>query len=892
MPLAAGTKLGPFEITAPIGAGGMGEVYRATDTRLDRTVAIKVLSEHLADRADLRERFEREAKAVSSLNHPHICTLHDIGEQDGIHYLVMEYVDGETLQQRLEKGRLPLDQALEYAIQIADALDKAHRQGVVHRDLKPGNIMITKAGTKLLDFGLAKLKVRPASTPASQWSTVDAQDKLTEEHTILGTPPYMSPEQLGGEDSGVGTDIWAFGVVLFEMATGQRPFQGESLSALMAGILNSAPPTVSEFEPNSPPALDRIVDTSLRKDPDDRWQTAHDLMLQLKWIIPEAGAEVGLSTSFRTKARERIAWTLAAIATVFFLIASATATRYFRDAGLSPPMGRFLVSSPTTPFGVNKATLTISPDGRHLAYLAPAQAGDVTDMLWILPLDSTASPRSLPGTEFASDPFWSPDSQSIGFFSFDPGPTLKTVDIEGGPPQVLLTRLASRRVRGGTWNTEGVIVFSMNGRLYRVFAGSDESTALPLDESPPEISERFPHFLPDGDHLLYSGWSDRAEDRAIYVRSLESPGKSRLLAVESQVVYAPSGHLLFHREGTLLAQPFDVERLEVAPEPVLIAEDVSFYNGRSAFSVSQNGVLVYNSGPIFDSQRFVWFDRGGNQLGAVGKAGQYIFSVELSPNAEELAVPVDGRIEVLRFDTNLMSPLTFELGVAMAPVWSGDGEWIAFASKSGGDILDLYRKRSNGAGVEQLLLGGRGDKYPTDFSADGGLVFFWETGENYLEHHSWILPPRGGDPVPLANVGYHAKLSPNGKWIAYTAYTNPAGVGTTGVFVRAVGLDGGMWQIADGGTFPRWRGDGKELFYVTQADSELVAVEVTTDGIFEHGVQRSLFQTPIQTEALFPGFHQNYDVTPDGERFILPVPASSGPITVITNWTSLLEANQ
>ncbi len=351
----------------------------------------------------------------------------------------------------------------------------------------------------------------------------------------------------------------------------------------------------------------------------------------------------------------------------------------------------------------------------------------------------------------------------------------------------------------------------------------------------------------------------------------------------------------------MFAQPFDTERLEIAPEPVLIAEDIPFGYGRSAFAVSQNGVLVYRSGANASSRgvvgaaadKLVWFDRNGSQLGSAGEIGTYLSSVELSPDGKRLSVVnfQTGQIEVLLFSTNVMSPFTFDGRSGFSPVWSRGGEWIAFASRGDGDIYDLYQKRSSGAGVEQLLLGGGGDKYPSDFSVDGGLVFFWMKEEtNVFENHSWILPPNGDDPVPLEGVGYHPKLSPNGKWIAYTAYTEFEGAtGTTGVFVRAMDPDGGMWQVANGGMFPRWRGDGQELFYVTQGDSQLMAVDVTTDGTFEHGVQTPLFPTPIQTELLFNGFNHNYDVTPDGERFILPVPESPRPITVVTNWPELIE---
>ena len=500
MALTAGTRLGPYEITAPIGAGGMGEVYRATDTRLDRTVAIKVLPEHLADDPQRRERFEREARAVSSLNHPHICSLHDIGEQDGIHYLVMEYVEGDTLQKRLEKGRLPLDQGLEYAIQIADALDKAHRQGVVHRDLKPGNIMLTKSGAKLLDFGLAKLKgdAREVS-PLSQMPTEDPAAPLTAEGTIIGTLQYMAPEQLEGKDADARTDIFAFGAVVYEMVTGKKAFEGRSQVTLMAAILEHTPVEMSSLRVMTPPALDRIVKVCLEKGADDRWQTARDLALELKWAsAPSPETQSAAAVEPHTQSSGRAAWAVAALAGSAAL---ALAILYFSgSAAPEVTTKRFFVPTATT---AQPLDLNVSADGRHVAFIAQGAASAAA--VWVRTLDQFEA-REIPGTGGAGEPFWSPDSRFVGFFADG---TLRKIDIAGGPPQNL-SDVPTSTASAGTWSSEGVILFSSNHEgagylIYRVAeAGGVPTPATQLNEERRDSDHGYPKFLPDGQHFLLS----------------------------------------------------------------------------------------------------------------------------------------------------------------------------------------------------------------------------------------------------------------------------------------------------------------------------------------------------------------------------------------------------
>ena len=615
MAILLGRRLGPYEILSAIGAGGMGEVYKARDTRLERIVAIKVLPAHLADRPELRERFEREAKTIASLNHPHICTLYDTGHQDEIDFLVMEYIEGETLAQRLAKGPLPIQQVLQFAIEISDALDKAHRKGITHRDLKPGNIMLTKMGTKLLDFGLAKLAqdALPA-TPNSQLPTM--KDGITAEGTILGTLQYMAPEQVEGKDVDARTDIFAFGVVVYEMATGKKAFEGKSQASLMAKILETDPPPMTSLTPMTPPALDHVVKRCLAKDPDERWQSASDLCRELKWIV-EGGSPAGIPAPelVRRKGLEGLAWGVATIAVVAAL---ALAFLYFHRAPENARPVRFFISPPGNLAGMGATTsgtsapLAVSPDGHLIAFVALNESGKY--VLWVRSFDALTA-QALAGTEGASSPFWSPDSRFLGFFA---GGKLKKIDTAGGPPVTLCDAPDNR---GATWSRDETIVFNPGNRtaLQKVNASGGLPTAATVLGQGEQAHMR-PTFLPDGRHFFYRALTGSLAG-PIYLASLDSPDRKLLLNADSQNVLYAQGHLLFLREGTLMAQPFDPRRLALTGEAFPVAEQIQT-TGTSppygVFSTSENGVLAYQMGAAVANPQLVWFDRTGKQIGLLG----------------------------------------------------------------------------------------------------------------------------------------------------------------------------------------------------------------------------------------------------------------------------------
>ena len=588
MTLSAGSRLGPYEILSPLGAGGMGEVYKARDTRLERTVAVKVLPSHMSASPEVRQRFEREARTVSQLSHPHICALYDVGRENDVEYLVMEYLEGETLSDRLAKGPLPLEQTLRYGVEIADALDKAHRQGIVHRDLKPANVMITKSGVKLLDFGLAKA-MAPAK-PQSSLTSLPTQQGLTQEGTILGTFQYMAPEQLEGKEADARTDIFAFGCVLYEMATGRKAFSGASHASLITAIMSTEPPPISSALPMSPPALDRVVKKCLAKDPEDRWQNASDLGSELKWI-GESGSQTGVATpvSPRRLTRERLAWAVAILA---LLLAGVAVFRSGRGTtGFAIPMRSSIILTDKSAL----RSIALSPDGTRLAFVARDSAGK--NLLWIRPLDSLAA-QPLLGTENPSFPFWSPDGRSLGFFADG---KLRRIDASGGPPRTLGDAPVPR---GGSWSREGVILFSpvVDGPLYRVSASGGLATAVTqLDRSRGESTHRWPFFLPDGRHFLYLvasfGSGEEKERMGIYVRSLDSKEERLIVVAKSTLAYAAPGFVLFRRERHLVAQPFDARSLRITGDPFLVAENIQYFPQTSGalFSVSENGLLVYQT---------------------------------------------------------------------------------------------------------------------------------------------------------------------------------------------------------------------------------------------------------------------------------------------------------
>ncbi|MGH9317043.1 MAG: protein kinase domain-containing protein, partial [Thermoanaerobaculia bacterium] len=708
---AAGTRLGPYEILSPLGAGGMGEVYRARDARLERTVAIKVLPSGLAASPEVRQRFEREAKTISQLSHPHICAIYDVGREGEAEYIVMELLEGETLSDRLAKGALPLEQTIRYGVEISDALDKAHRQGIVHRDLKPGNVMITKSGVKLLDFGLAKAFERPldaegrgqatvghhplARSGLTAIPTVAGSPHLTQEGTILGTFQYMAPEQLEGKEADSRTDIFAFGATLYEMATGKKAFSGASQASLISAIMKEEPAPLSQVEPTTPPAFDRLVKTCLAKDPEDRWRTAHDVMLELKWIAAGGSqATPAVPVAARRKSREGLGWIVAGVL-LLFAIGQA-----FVSSRRAPPESRAIRFSVLPPAKAVVDSISVAPDGSHLAFVASSPDGRI--LLWVRPLEAQTA-RPIVGTDGAMFAFWSPDSRFLGFFAEG---KLKKVEAAGGPVETLCD---AAYPRGGTWNRDGVVLFTPNsgGPVFRVSAAGGLATPLTaLDPSRKETSHRWPYFLPDGRHFLYYARSGQPENAGIYVGSLDSKETRRLVSTPSNAAYAPSGYLLFARDGTLMAQAFDVEKLRFTGEPFPAAEDVGFDGGtfRADFAVSENGVLTYRTSASFLA-RLTWFDRGGKQLGSVGPPGSY-FNLSLSLDDRKLAVSRlaswTGTRDIWVYDLSrgTSSRFTFDPSTELSPFWSPDASRIVFSSDRAGP-LDLYQRVATGGSDDE-----------------------------------------------------------------------------------------------------------------------------------------------------------------------------------------------
>jgi len=878
MGLTCGTKLGPYEIVSPLGAGGMGEVYRARDTRLERDVAIKVLPANLSSDSFLRQRLEREAKAVSKLSHPHICTLHDIGHQDGVDFLVMELVEGETLEHRLLKGPLPAEQTVRDGAQIADALSKAHKLGFTHRDLKPANIMLTKSGAKLMDFGLAK-QSGPAPLAAALTEMTMEQSKLTGDGMLVGTFQYMAPEQLEGKEADARTDIFALGEVLYEMATGKPAFSGKSRASLIASILTTEPPPITQLQPLTPPALERVVKKCLAKDPDDRWQSARDLKTNLEWIAE--GESPLTSSKVAHNWPERAAWLLAA---TFFLLAVAVGTAWWRASNRRSTPMYFHAS---VPFPAND--LALSPDGRMLAMAAySAQTNNYA--LWTYEVGGRRT-SSLEGTQGATYPFWSPDGRSIGFFADG---KLKKVEVSGGQPQVLCD---APNGRGGTWNRDGVIVFNpdANGGLFRVSSGGGSPIEITKpDTSRFETTHRWPVFLPDGKHFLYLGanFIGQLENNAIFLGSLDSQERRLLVSTSANAAYAEPGYLLYLRDNkALVAQPFDRRRYLLSGEQHTLSDEVLYFStvDKAVFSVSSGEILVTQTGKGAVLSQLTWFDRSGQPAGTVGMPGSYK-NMRLSPDGRRVAVDQtdpDGRnvdIWILEPARGATTRLTFDPSVHQTPIWSPDGRQILFTANRKLGFL-LFLKNADGTGSEEEVADlGAALVNCWDWSRDGKHVLVRKGNE--LWYLSW--PERVAKPLLQAKwTVRNAQFSSDGRWVAYASNET----GSMEIYVSPFPGANGKWQVSSaGGQEPRWRQDGKELFYIS-SDGKMMAVPVKMGTSFEAGSPVALFQAhrrqPVSAQDVF-----SYDVSGDGQMFLIITKvddANTAPLSILLNWASEME---
>ncbi len=880
MSLDKGTKLGPYEVVEAVGAGGMGEVYRAVDTRLDRTVAIKVLAEHLAANPDFRQRLEREAKAVSSLTHPNVCALYDLGHHEGIDFLVMEFIDGQTLAERLSKGPLPTDELLRLATQIVDALDKAHRSGIVHRDLKPGNIMLAREGAKLLDFGLAKAKP-PLGGGDDLTVSPTVSRPLTAAGTILGTYQYMAPEQLEGREADARTDLFAFGAVLYEMATGRRAFQGASQASLIGAIMHEQPQPASSLQPMIPPALDRIIQTCLAKDPEDRLQTAHDVKLQLQWIA-EGGSVAGVPApvAARRKSRERLAWAAFAAAAV---AAGAFAVAWLGRAPEPPQQIRFEIPLPDDFGSVSRPR--ISPDGRMIAFYATDSSG--SNMIRIRAMDSLEW-NTLTGSKTESDtrPIWSPDSRHIAFFADG---KLKRISVDGGPVQTVCD------VEGadGTWSARGDILFDgdVNDPIRRVPAGGGvPEIVVPSAPQAGGAAVGWPEFLPGGRSFLYLATTMEGENRLMLGR-IDSDEKSEIMLVDSRVQYVEPGYLLYVRDQTLVAHPFDAGSGELVGDPRPVADHVSAVStGHAPFTASQRGTLVYfaTEGGL---NQLRWHDRSGNELGSIGPPANY-GSFSISPDGQRIAFDlVDPQSEnqdvwIYDLEREVASRFTFHEAPDYGPLWSPDSSRIVFASERVSPGA-LFIKNASGIGEpEQLVADPESGLYVSSWSADGRYIAFLKLHPE-AGWDAWALRmDEPGEPFPIATspfIDVRPRLSPNASWVAYQSNES----GRSEIYAQEFPDARGKWQISTaGGAEPVWSADGGEIFYLDSA-SNIVSVAVTAGDSFKAAIPEILFQ-PRLVDVIQRSRHE---VTHDGQRFLLLTPAdirTTPPMTVVYNWAATL----
>jgi len=893
--------------------------YKASDTRLNRIVALKVLPPGFSEYPGIKERLERDSRTISSLNHPQICALVDVVHQDpATDFLVSEYVEGETLAERLVRGPLELQEALKLSIAMADVLDKAHRQGVTHGGLNPSVVLLTSGGPKLLDFGVTSLQQSTSIALSSMLTTRTSISALSAVPTLAA--PYLAPEQFAGLEVDARTDIFSFGAILYEMLTGRPAFQEKTQALLIAAVQSVDPEPVSKIQPMAPPALDHVVKRCLCKEPRQRLQTAWDLLLQLQWIA-EGGSQIGVPVPIvaHRQKRDWAIWGGVAAASLLALGLAPTAVSSFR-ASPDPTLVRFTVSN----MGAGQVPLSISPNGRWITNSRGGTNRGVDGLL----LGSVRA-QVLVEDSVITQPFWSPDSRFIAFFE---GGKLKRGDVSGGPSQIICD--TPTPIGGGTWNSDGVILFSGAGVIQRVLAAGGQPTPITeLDEASKESEHLAPFFLPDGRHYLFLAVAGQS---GIYVGSLDSKDRKRLLTAESRPLYAAPGYLLFNRGSTVFAQPFDANTQELSGEPVRVADGVpNWVQGQgvsasltrtASYAVSQAGVLAYRTGGAAanavgssDEQRsLVWTDRNGTRIGQVGNNGTY-GGIDLSPDGKRFAVHrhegsggdswsfdlAQGRMQRLTFDTTQDNS---------SPLWSPDGTRIAFASLRA-NKWGLYAKSADGTGTEELIVESEAPKAPMSWSPDGKLLVYWQLGG---AGDIWYVPVTGDKkPIPILQTAFaevFPQVSPDGKWLAYQSNET----GRPEIYLRPFPEGPGKWQVStDGGLWPRWRRDGKELYFVLAPN--MWAAEIQVKGSSpEAGVPEPLFTlSGDPSNAVNPHVqYHRFAVTANGDRFLMSQPSggattsggladavaaaadgggtslvgiSPNGVTVVVNWPQMLK---
>jgi Tol biopolymer transport system component len=866
MALSAGTRLGPYEIQAPLGSGGMGEVYKATDTRLNRTVAIKILPDRISGLDEMKARFDREAQTIASLNHPNICTLHDIGHEGEHDFLVLEFLEGQTLADRLAKGAMPLSEALTVGIAIAEALEKAHRQNVVHRDLKPANVMLTKAGPKLLDFGLAKW----AATEGDAIGAMPTRADVTAKGTMLGTLQYMAPEQIEGREADARTDIFAFGELLYEMVTGKKAFEGKSQATLISAIMSRDPTPMAVLAPVSPPALEHLVQRCLEKDADDRWQSAHSLVVQLRWIAygdSQSPALVVEPASART--RRRVAVAALGVGALAVAALAGPAYRYVRGPAPEAP---YSYRMPVR--GVTNAAM--APNGSALVFAA--DIGDGVAALYYRPIRSLTAVR-LDGTNNAEQPFFSPDSEDVAFVA---GGMLRRVAVRGGAPRNLGTVVD---FKGGAWNRQGTILFGSPKGLFRISDQGGAAEPVTTVEAP-STGHHWPAFLPDDKGFVYLSTATKIGDHALMAGTLGSAQQTRLVAVSSRVRYADPGFLVYQRDGAVVAHPFDADSRSFTGEPTQLVPSVRVDEFGGLFDVSNTGVLAYfdariggrggrggrGAGNENPAGVFSWVRRGGGYVQPVGEPGPW-GDIDLSPDGNQIAMTrVDGGagdiwvLDWRRGPTGVPTRLTIDPANDQNPVWSHDGKRVAFTTYRKGNA-DIYIKNANNVGDEEPLLATDRFESIEDWARDGSHILYLSGTEE--QQDIWAMPLAGDrKPFPVV-VGPFRKDEPqfsrDGKWVAFSTEEDT----TSEVYVLSFpDLKQREKVSVGGGVQPRWHPDGKTLFYRTNP-GRVMAASITTSPQLRVGTPELLFSNNTQ-----PGYTNNparhqWAVSPDGGQFLL-----------------------